>query len=73
MVKLKYRIEGLDCPHCASKLMTRMAELEGVIRANVNFITERLTIEAEADTPALDAALKKTATDFSKDVKVTRL
>ncbi len=73
MVKLKYKIEGVDCPHCASKLLTNFAKLTGVLHADMNFFTERLTIEAEADTPALEDALRKTASDFSKDVKITRL
>lgn len=73
MVKLKYKIEGLDCPICASRLMTNFAELKGVLRASVNYASSRLTIEAEADTPALEAALKKTASAFSRDVVITRL
>ena len=46
-MKLKFTVEGLDCPVCASKLATRMAEIEGVEHVKINFLSEKLTVDTE--------------------------
>ena len=71
-MKIRYTIEGIDCPHCAAKLESSFAALPGVISAKVNFLTERATFECDDDTPALEEAILKAAHDFSKSVKMTR-
>ncbi len=42
-----YRFEGIDCANCAAKLEEKLAALEGVSSASVNFITQKLSFEAE--------------------------
>lgn len=46
-MKKVLKIENLDCANCAAKLERRIAKIDGVIKANVNFIGERLTLETE--------------------------
>ncbi len=48
-MKEKFRLEGLDCADCASKIETAICKLDGVKDASVNFFTQRLIIEAEDD------------------------
>lgn len=48
-MKFTYRLKGLDCANCASKIERNIAKIVGVGPANLAFITERLVIEAEAD------------------------
>lgn len=45
MVKV-FKIENLDCAHCALKMERAIEKIEGVSKVSVNLLTERLTIEA---------------------------
>lgn len=69
-MKFKYKIEGIDCPNCASKLATRMAEVEGVDYVTINFLSERLTVDSSLDEAELLPALKKVAKAFDSAVKI---
>ena len=46
-MKKSYRLEQLDCAHCASKLETAINKLPTVTKATVNFLTLKLTVEAD--------------------------
>ena len=67
-MKHKFTIEGLDCPICASKLATKMAEIDGVDQVKINFITEKLTVESELEEAVLLDMLRKAAKTFDPDV-----
>ena len=36
-MKLRCDIKGLDCPHCALSLEKKIAALDGIKNANINF------------------------------------
>ena len=40
-----YKLENLDCAHCAAKLETAFNEIEGVIKASVNFMAQKWGLE----------------------------
>ena len=42
-----YAIKGLDCASCASKIEKKVAGLKGVTSIRVNFLTQKLTLEAD--------------------------
>ena len=69
-MKLKFTVEGLDCPVCASKLATKMAEIEGVDNVKINFLSEKLTVETELSETELLPLLRKAAKAFDCDEKV---
>ncbi|MBQ8351193.1 MAG: cation transporter [Clostridia bacterium] len=46
-MKKTWQLEDLDCAHCAMKMQEGIAALDGVISASVNYLSARLTIEAE--------------------------
>jgi len=46
-VRKKYKLEGLECANCAAKMEKAINKIEGVKEATVNFMTQRLIIEAE--------------------------
>ena len=46
-MKKTFRLEGLGCANCASKMENAINKLEGVTTATVNFITTKMVIEAE--------------------------
>jgi len=63
-MKKSYRIEDLCCANCAAKMETQIRKLPGVTSANVNFLTQKLTLEAEeAD---LEAILDQAETIIKK-------
>ncbi|MDO4690799.1 MAG: heavy metal-associated domain-containing protein [Fusobacterium sp.] len=45
-MKKIFKLEGLDCAHCASKIEEKVAKLEGVNSVIVNFMTTKMTLEA---------------------------
>lgn len=48
-MKRVYKLEGLDCADCAAKLEKKLADIEGIISANINFMTLKCTLEAETE------------------------
>ncbi|NLO09434.1 MAG: heavy-metal-associated domain-containing protein [Clostridiales bacterium] len=48
-MKKKFTLEGLGCANCASKMETAINKLTGVKEATVNFMTQKLIIEADED------------------------
>lgn len=44
---MTYMIKGLDCASCASKIEKKVSGLAGVKAVHVNFLTQKLTLEAE--------------------------
>ncbi|HWP50346.1 MAG TPA: cation transporter, partial [Clostridia bacterium] len=52
-----FKLEGLDCAHCASKIETAVKALEGVSAATVNFMTTKMVIEG--DDTSFDSIIDK--------------
>ena len=48
-MKKVYMLEDLDCANCALKMEDGIKKIEGIIDAEVNFMTQKMTIETEAD------------------------
>lgn len=46
-MKKRYTIEDLCCANCAAKMEDGIRKIEGVSSATVNFLTQKLTLEAE--------------------------
>lgn len=58
-MKKKFKMENLDCAHCAAKMEDGIKKIDGVIDATISFMTQKLTIEAEED--RFDEILEKAA------------
>lgn len=56
-MKKKFNLENLDCANCAAKMEAGIKKLEGVKMVSVNFLTQKLTLEAEDE--AFDDILEK--------------
>ena len=69
-MKKTYKIE-VDCANCAAKVETAVGKLDGVNKATVNFLTQKLTIETEGNEnpdallPQIAKLGKKVDKDFS--------
>lgn len=46
-MKKKFKLQDLDCANCAAKMENAIKKIEGVMDANVSFMTQKMTIEAE--------------------------
>lgn len=63
-MKKTYRVNNLDCAHCADKIQRSIAKIDGVQSVTLNFMTQKLTLEAsderfgEVEQAALAAARK---------------
>lgn len=53
-VKETYPVLGMSCASCVSKIETVLNKTDGVIGVNVNFATEKLTIEYDNERLDLD-------------------
>lgn len=56
-MKKSFKIEDLDCAHCAAKIEDAIKKINGVTDARVNFLVQRLTLEAPDE--LFDEAFKK--------------
>lgn len=59
-MKKKFKLENLDCAHCAAKMEDAINKIDGVEEASVSFLTSKLTIIADDDKfeDIVDAAIK---------------
>lgn len=70
-MKKTYLMEDLCCANCANKIETEIKALDGVTSASLNFIAQKLFVEAEdriAD--SLTASIIKIAKKIEPDVSV---
>ena len=44
-MKKTYKLDEIDCAHCAAKMETAIRALDGVASASINFLAQKLTIE----------------------------
>ena len=44
-MKKKFKVENLDCAHCAAKMEEAIQKLPGVEDAAMNFMTQKLALE----------------------------
>ena len=73
-MKKTYLIEDLCCANCANKIENEIKSLDGVTSASLNFIAQKLFVEAEdriADT--ITASVIKIAKKIEPDVSIEEL
>lgn len=58
-MKKIFELEDLDCANCAAKMTEGIRKIKGVTYADVNFLTQKLTLEAEE--AEFDSILKQAA------------
>lgn len=44
-----YRLDGLNCPHCAEKIEHAVASLKGVSAVSLNFMNQTLSVQSRRD------------------------
>ena len=48
-MKKSYKLQDLDCANCAAKMEDAIKKIPGVNDANVSFMMQKMTIDAEDD------------------------
>lgn len=46
-MKKRFELENLDCAHCAAKIEDAIGKLDGVNSATVNFLAQKLVLDAD--------------------------
>lgn len=46
-MKKKFKLTDLDCANCAAKMEAAIKKIDGVTDANVSFMAQKMTIEAD--------------------------
>lgn len=64
-MKKKFKMENLDCAHCAAKMEDAIKNIPGVQDANMNFMMQKLTLEV-ADDANMDEILAQAQACCSK-------
>ena len=68
-MKKTIKLQDLDCANCASKIENAVSKLEGVINCKVNFMGQKMILEAPDDKfDEVLAQVKKTANKIESDL-----
>ncbi len=62
-MKKVFKLKDLDCANCAAKMENAILKLDGVENASVNFMTQKLTLEAA------DAAFEQVLKEVQKTIR----
>lgn len=63
-MKKKFKLENLECAHCAQKMEDAINALPDVEEASVSFMTQKLTIVADED--KMDAIIEQAINEIKK-------
>lgn len=70
-MKKIFKLEDLDCANCAAKIENALNKLDGVERATVSFMSQKMTLEAPDDRfDSIVEQAKKTIRKLEPDVVV---
>ena len=72
-MKKVFRLEGLDCAHCAAKIEERVSKLEGVKSVVINFMTTKMTLESvDENIGDIVEKVKKLINEVEPDVNIVK-
>ena len=72
-MKKVFKLEGLDCAHCAAKIEERVSKLEGVKSVVINFMTTKMTLESVDDNiEEIIENVKKLINEVEPDVNMVK-
>ena len=70
-MKKVFKLEGLNCADCASKIEEKVAKLEGVKSVMVNFMTTKMILESE-NMEEIVEKVKKLVNEVEPDVNMIK-
>lgn len=73
-MKNVFKIKGLDCANCASKLESAIQKIEGMESVSINFMTEKMIMEYnEENKQEIMEKVKKIIKKEEPDVKIEKI
>lgn len=70
-MKKVYKMQELDCANCAAKMERAISQIPGVEKASVNFMMQKLTLEAsEADLPRILEDAQKAVSKIERHCRI---
>ena len=73
-MKKKYKLDEIDCANCALKLEEAVKEVEGVSSVKVNYMMQKMTVEADEEKmEAVEKAVLAVCKKLEPDMEVTAL
>ena len=72
-MKKVFKLEGLDCAHCAAKIEEKVSKLEGVKSVVINFMTTKMTLESiDENIGDIVEKVKKLINEVEPDVNMIK-
>ena len=72
-MKKVFKLEGLNCAHCAAKIEEKVSKLEGVKYVVINFMTTKMTLESVDENIAdVVEKVKKLINEVEPDVNMIK-
>ena len=72
-MKKVFKLEGLNCAHCAAKIEEKVSKLEGVKSVVINFMTTKMTLESLDDNiEEIIENVKKLINEVEPDVNMVK-
>ena len=72
-MKKVFKLEGLNCAHCAAKIEEKVSKLEGVKSVVINFMTTKMTLESvDENIGDILEKVKKLINDVEPDVNMIK-
>ena len=73
-MKIRFKIQGLDCANCAAELERAIQKLDGIESVNISFITQKMDIEFdETRREEIMQNIKKTIKKEEPDVTIEEI
>ena len=72
-MKKVFKLEGLNCAHCAAKIEEKVGKLEGVKSVVINFMTTKMTLESiDENIGEVVEKVKKLINEIEPDVNMVK-
>ena len=71
-MKKVFKLEGLNCAHCAAKIEEKVGKLEGVKSVAINFMTTKMTLESDVNMEEVVEKVKKLVNEVEPDVNMIK-
>ena len=72
-MKKVFKLEGLNCAHCAAKIEEKVSKLEGVKSVVINFMTTKMTLESvDENISDVVEKVKKLINEVEPDVNMIK-
>ncbi|MDO5358234.1 hypothetical protein DMP07_02380 [Slackia faecicanis] len=72
-MRKSFKLDEIDCANCARKIQDKIAALDGVQDASVNFMAQKLTLQAEdAEFDAVLDRVVALVSDIEPDCEIIR-